>query len=150
MRTRRQFTAFLANKPGRLATLCSALARAKVNIVALTVMDSREHSVLRFVTDHEETTKEVLSNLSIPYQETEVIEVELTNRPGALAKVCEKLSAEHINIDYAYCSAGARNGKTLAVFKVSNPQRALKVLASNGNEPAKERRRPGRRPAYAR
>ncbi|HZT81296.1 MAG TPA: hypothetical protein VFA26_13795, partial [Gemmataceae bacterium] len=37
-------------------------------------------------------------------------------------------AAEHINIDYCYCSAGGRNGKTIGVFKVSNTDKAMKVL----------------------
>ena len=70
---------------------------------------------------------------------------ELRNQPGALAHVCESLASEHINIDYAYCSSGGRNGKTLGVFKVSNLDKAMRVLSESPNNTA-GRRRAERRP----
>ena len=150
MEIAKQVTAFLENKPGRLANICSALAREKVNISALTVMDSKEHSVLRLVTDDMSRTKTVLTSLGTPFQETEVLVVALDNRPGALAKVCEKLAEEHVNIDYAYCSAGTRNGRTVGIFRVSNLIKASHALTNNRNLPSRQRQKPGRRPAFAR
>src|SRR5919201_2083468 len=126
METAKQVSIFLENKPGRLANVLSALAREKVNITALTVMDSHEHSVLRAVTDDPAKTVKVMRDLGIPHGETDVLLVDLRNQPGALANICELLGAEHINIEYAYCSSGGRNGKTVGVFKVSNTDKAMK------------------------
>src|SRR5436305_5696150 len=89
--TTRQISVFLENKPGRLANVLLALAREKVNITALTVMDSHEHNVLRFVADDLDQTRGVLKEMSIPFAETEVVLVELRNQPGELAHVCEVL-----------------------------------------------------------
>ena len=150
MEIAKQFTAFLENKPGRLGQICSALGREKVNIQGLTVMDSKEHSVLRIVTDDIAKTKSVLAALGTPFQETEVIVVELDNRPGGLARICEKLAKEHINIDYAYCSAGPRNGRTIGIFKVANVSRAQQALTNGGNLPSRQRQKPGRLPSFAR
>jgi hypothetical protein len=139
----KQISVFLENKPGRLANVLSALARQKVNVTALTVMDSHEHSVLRFVSDDQERSRGVLKELSIPFAESEVLLVELKNQPGELARVCELLAGEHINIEYAYCSSGGRNGKTLGILKVSNPAKAGKVLSgSNGAARKKPTARP--------
>lgn len=145
METTKQISVFLENKPGRLANVLSALEREKVNITGLTVMDSHEHSVLRFVTADAARTVRVLKAVGIPYTETEVLLVELRNQPGALAHLCEQLAAEHINIDYCYVSAGGRNGKTQGVFKVANADKAMRVL----NQPVNNRaRRMGRRPIH--
>ena len=133
METTKQISVFFENKPGRLANVLLALAREKVNIAALTVMDSHEHSVLRFVTNDLQKTMQVLKGLSTPFTETDVLVVELRNQPGALAHVCEILAGEHINIDYAYCSAGGRNGKTVGVFKVSNNEKAIRLLGEGVN-----------------
>jgi hypothetical protein len=148
METTKQISVFLENKPGRLANVLSALAREKINLVALTVMDSHEHSVLRLVADELVNTRRVLKGLSTPFAETDVVLVELRNQPGALAHVCELLAGEHINIEYAYCSSGGRNGKTLGIFKVSNSEKALRTLATSPNNLA--RRRMGRRPIHTR
>ncbi|HKI36974.1 MAG TPA: ACT domain-containing protein [Gemmataceae bacterium] len=128
METTKQVSVFLENKPGRLANVLSALAREKINITALTVMDSHEHSVLRVVVNDVAKTVQVLNGLNTPHAQSDVLVVELRNQPGALAHVCELLGAEHINIEYAYCSSGGRNGKTVGVFKVSNTDKAIKIL----------------------
>jgi hypothetical protein len=65
--------------------------------------------------------------------------VELRNQPGELAHLCELLGAEHINIEYAYCSAGGRNGKTVGIFKVSNAPKAMRVLGASPNNSLRRR-----------
>ena len=130
METTKQVSVFLENKPGRLAQVLLALAREKVNVVALTIMDSHEHSVLRLVTNDLPKTLQVLDGLNAQHTQSDVLVVDLRNQPGALARVCEQLATEHVNIDYAYCSSGGRNGKVVGIFKVSNIEKALRVLRS--------------------
>jgi hypothetical protein len=133
VQTTKQITVFLENKPGRLANVLAALATEKVNIIALSVMDKHEHSVLRLVTDDSQRTTKIIQTLNTPFTEADVLMVELRNQPGALSHICEVLATEHINIDYAYCSSGGRNGKVLGIFKVSNTDKAMRVLASSPN-----------------
>lgn len=140
MQTRKQITVFLENKPGRLAQVLSELAREKINIVALTVMDRHEHGVLRLVTDDEALTVKVIQASNMPFTESEILAVELKNQPGALAHICETLAAEHISIEYAYCSTGGRNGKVFGIFKLSNLEKAQKVLGTATNNRKIERR----------
>jgi hypothetical protein len=137
MATFRQTTVFLENKPGRLAQVLSALAQAKVNLVALSVMDRTDHNVLRMVTEDEPATLKVLQSLNLNHTTTEVLAIELRNQPGALARVCENLAAGHINIDYAYCSSGGRNGRVFGIFKVSNLDKAQRVLSDAVNHKAR-------------
>ena len=73
METTKQISVFLENKPGRLANVLLALAREKVNINALTVMDSHEHNVLRFVVDELDKARQVLKEMSTPFAESEVL-----------------------------------------------------------------------------
>jgi hypothetical protein len=139
METSKQVSVFLENKPGRLARVLSALAREKVNITALSVMDSHEHSVLRLVADDVAKAQQVLSSLGAPSATADVLAVELKNQPGALARVCELLGAEHVNIDYCYCSSGGRNGRVLGIFKVSNNEKAMRALGSAVNNTGRRR-----------
>jgi hypothetical protein len=137
VQTTKQITVFLENKPGRLANVLAALANEKVNIAALSVMDKHEHSVLRLVTDNPAKSTQILQGLNMPFTETDVLAVDLKNQPGALSHVCEILAAEHINIDYAYCSSGGRNGKVVGIFKVSNAEKAMRVLGQSPNVSAR-------------
>jgi hypothetical protein len=143
-----EFTAYLENKPGRLAKICSALAHEKINIQALSVMDTPDRSVLRFVTDDLEPTRKVLTAVGTESEHREVLAVEMENRPGALARILEKLAEEHINIEYAYVAPGAAQGKSLGIFHMSNPRRAMQILVDSAN--GAERPNGGRRPLHTR
>jgi hypothetical protein len=126
-----QFSIFMVNKPGVLAQVLGEFARAKINIIALTMMDSVEHGVMRVIFASPEKARDVLSKLNMPYNETEVLCVNLTNKSGALASVAEKLAKSHINISYAYCTAGAQGGRTTGVLKVADVKKAMKLLQEN-------------------
>ncbi len=129
-----QFSVFMVNKPGVLAKVLGEFADAKVNITAITMMDSAEHGVMRVVFEDAKKAREVLSRLNMPYNETEVLCVNLANKAGALAIVAEKLAKGHINISYAYCTAGATGGRTTGVLKVSDVKKAMKLLEDHNKE----------------
>ena len=128
VKTLTQFSVFLVNKPGVLAQVTGALAAEKINLVAMTLVDSQEHGVLRMVTANVAAAREVLKKLNLPMTETEVLCVDLPNRPGALADVATLLGQNHININYAYVTSGAPGGRTTGVFKVADQTKALHVL----------------------
>ncbi len=143
-----QFSVFLVNKPGVLSQVFRELAKAKVNIEAVAMMDSMEHGVLRFIVDDAGAARPVLKKLNIPISEAEVLEMTLPNRPGAVADVCEKLSIAHINVGYMYCTSGANGGKTNVVLKVPDIKKAMKVL-DNGKSPRRDMKIKLRRPTGA-
>ena len=123
-----QFSIFMVNKPGVLAQVLGEFAQAKINIIAMTMMDSVEHGVMRVIFETPKEAREVLAQLNMPCNETDVLCVELDNKPGALAAVAERLAKNHINISYAYCTAGARGGRTTGVLKVADVKKAIRLL----------------------
>jgi hypothetical protein len=139
METAKQISVFLENKPGRLAHVLSMLAQEKVNITAMAVMDSHEQRVLRMVTTDPVKAPQVLKAMGMRYSEADVLSVELRHQIGALANVCNLLGTNHINIEYCYCSAGGKNGKTVGIFKVNNTDKAARML--NGPVSVATRRR---------
>jgi hypothetical protein len=149
MRIEKQLSVFLVNKPGRLANICSALAHEKINIMALTLVDSTEHGVLRVVVNDAERAKAILSKQGVEVTDTDVVLVEIPNRPGAFAALAERLAREHININYAYCTAGAPGGKTTAIFKVAEVKKAVEILKAE-TEKRQEHSVAGVRPAPGR
>ncbi len=127
----------MVNKPGVMAKVLGEFAQAKINIIAITMMDSVEHGVIRVVFDNPEKARQVLQKLNMPFNETGVLSVTLNNESGALASVAEKLAKNHINISYAYCTAGAKGGRTTGVLKVANVDKAMKVLEQNQKKETK-------------
>ncbi|MGB2809967.1 MAG: ACT domain-containing protein [Sedimentisphaerales bacterium] len=132
-----QFSIFMVNKPGVLAKVLGEFARAKINVTAMTMMDSVEHGVLRVVVATPERAKEVLLKLNMPYNQTEVLCVTLDNKAGALAAVAEKLARNHINISYAYCTAGAKGGRTTGVLKIADVKKAMRLLQQSQKKNSK-------------
>ena len=137
MQMTQQFSIFMVNKPGVMAKVLGEFAQAKINIIAITMMDSVEHGVMRVVFDNQEKARQVLQKLNVPFNESGVLSVTLNNESGALASVVEKLAKNHINISYAYCTAGAKGGRTTGVLKVTNVDKAIKVLEKNHKKESK-------------
>lgn len=152
METVKQLSVRLVNKPGRLAAMLSALNKGKVDFRALVVMDSGDRGTVRFVPDDFAVATEVLDKINIRYETTEVLLVEVPSQPGAFRKICERLAADHLNIDYAYHSFGCQKGIKgggLAVVKVNDLNKAQRILRENEGG-SRRRQQPGRRPAHAR
>jgi len=151
MQTAKQLSVSLVNKPGRLADMLGAMSKEKVNFRALSVMDSGERGTVRFVPDDVAVAVGVLDKINVRYEAADVLLADIPNQAGAFRKICERLAAEHLNIDYAYCSFGhGTKGKSgvLAVIKVNDLAKAQRVLSENGT--TTRRKLPGRRPVHAR
>lgn len=133
-----QFSIFMVNKPGVLAQALSEFAHAKLNILAMTMMDSAEHGVMRAVFTRTDDARKVLQQLNMPFNETDVLCVTLDNKSGALADLAEKLARNHVNISYAYCTAGARGGRTTGILKVADVKKATKLLQGTGSKKKKK------------
>ncbi len=148
MATHTQFSVFLVNRPVVLTQVCRALAEAKVNIIALTMMDAMEHGVMRIVSSDVERARDALQQMNFTFTEATVLAVEMSNKPGAAADVCEKLASAKCNISYMYCSTSGAGGKAIGIFKVANMEKARKALESkrkNNRDIKIKKRQPARR-----
>jgi len=127
MAVEKQLTLVLRNKPGQLAKVGAALARAKVNIRALCVVDTADYGIIRIVPSHAKAAAQALEKAGICSSADNVVTLLAPNVPGALAKVARKLAAAKLNIDYVYGSAvGA--GEALIVFRVADARKADRLL----------------------
>jgi len=135
-----QFSIFMVNRPGLLARVLRKFAEAKLNMVAMTMMDSVEHGVLRVIFEDPDKARTLLAEENMQYNENEVLCVQLDNKAGALSVVAEKLAENHLNISYAYCTAGGKGGKTTGVMKVADVQKAMKLLEAVTKKQSKAKR----------
>ncbi len=149
MQTTKQLSVTLINKPGRLAALLDSLGKEKVDFRALAVMDSTERGTLRFVPKDVEAATAVLEKANIRFEVTDVLLVDVPNQSNGFRKICERLAAEHLNIDYAYTASvpGRAKGGSVAVIRLNDLAKAQRVLSENGTS---HRRKPGRRPVHTR
>lgn len=128
MQLTNQLALFLDNRPGTLARLCEALAEAKINIYAISTSDTVDHSVIRMVVSDSRKGLLLFEERGTLVVESEVVMVEGDNRPGALAKIAQKLADSKVNIEYCYCATSPEAKKGLLIMRLSNAKKALKVL----------------------
>ncbi|MBE9566947.1 MAG: ACT domain-containing protein [Proteobacteria bacterium] len=122
-----QLSLSLENKPGQVAKVAATLARAKVNIEAISVVDSAEVGVVRLITSSNAKARAALKKAGLNAVQTPVIITKLPNEPGALAKAARKLAAAKVNVEYIYGSAARKGQPSTIVIGVSDIERAAKV-----------------------
>ena len=132
-----QLAVFLANKPGTLAEVCDELAKANINIYAFTITDTVHHAVVRMVVSDTRKALHLFGERGVLVVENDVLMINNTNKPGALSRLAKKLSEHKINIEYAYLATSPSSKTGLAVFRVSDTKKAIKVLT--GKKPAKKK-----------
>jgi len=128
MKTVSQISVFLKNEPGVLAAICDALARQKVNIYGMSVVDAVDHAVLRLVVSNPKNAMLTLEERGMLVMENEVLQLSIPNSPGTLGRVAARLAKAKINIDYAYAAAGEGTPRTTLFLKVKEPKKALRAL----------------------
>jgi len=128
MKKVKQLSVSLENKPGSLAHVCRCLADRKINIIALTVVETSEQGILRLVVDKPAEAAKMLKECPMTFTQSDVLLVELPNKIGVVAKVAEKLAAKRININYIYGSTGKGTGKTNILLSTPNLKTAQKAL----------------------
>ena len=124
-----QLALFLANKPGTLATVCDELSKAGINIYALTISDTVDHSVVRMVVSDTRKALAIFEAHGTLVVETPVLMIENQNKPGALARIAHRLAAAKVNIEYAYLATSPGSNRGLLILRADDPKKALRVLS---------------------
>ena len=123
-----QLAVFLANRPGALARVCEALAKAEINIHALATSDTVDHSVVRMVVSDPTKALMLLGEAGVLALESDVLMIETDNKPGVLAKIAERLAESEVNIEYVYLAGGPKAAKGLIILRPSDVEKAQSVL----------------------
>ena len=128
-----QLAVFLANKPGTLAEVCDELAKANINIYALTITDTVDHAVVRMVLSDTRKALHIFGERGVLVVENDVLMINNTNKPGGLSLLAKKLAEHKINIEYAYLATNPDSKKGLLILRVSDTKKALRVLTATEN-----------------
>jgi hypothetical protein len=128
----KQISVFLENNPGRLGVVTRALADAGINIRAISIADTKEYGIARFIVDKNEEAVKALTAAGFTTRLTDVVAVEVADSPGALAKVMELFQKSNVNIEYLYASLEGKVGKAVIIFKMENLDIGLKIVQDNG------------------
>jgi hypothetical protein len=127
-----QISIFLENKSGRLAEVAGVLAAAGVNIRALSLADTTDFGILRLIVDQNDQAKKALKESGFTVGKTEVIAVEVPDRPGGLAQILRTLDAAAINVEYMYAFVQRSGDNAILIFRFDELDKAIQVLTQGG------------------
>jgi hypothetical protein len=128
----KQLSVFLENRPGHLSRVCEVLAEAGINIVTMTLADTREFGILRLIVREWQRAKEVLEAAGFAVNTTDVMAIEVADEPGGLEKILNAAEAGGLSVEYMYAFACKQKKNALIVIRFDNIERASDALASAG------------------
>lgn len=130
----RQLSLFLENRPGQLLMPCKVLGEAGIDILAMSLADTQQFGILRLVVRDWERARGVLEGAGLVVNASDVIAVEVPERPGGLAEVLETFEKAGLGIEYMYAFAAfrERGDHATLVFRLEDPDRAVTALSSAG------------------
>ena len=130
--TIRQFTVFLENRVGQLLEVVRRFEGSNVRIVALTISDSAECALVRFLLSDPEIGLEILERAGLAIVESDLIGVELPDTRQPLLQVCTALLAAEVNISQLYPLLTHPSRHPAVALMVDNIEMALETLKSKG------------------
>ncbi len=125
-----QLSLFLENRPGQLRVPFKVLGDAGIDVLTMSLADTQQFGILRIVVKDWERAKQALEKAGSVVNVTEVLAVDVPDRPGGLAAVLEAFDKLSLSIEYMY--PFARGTAATLLFRVEDPDKAEKILATHG------------------
>jgi hypothetical protein len=127
-----QLSLFLENKPGQIKVPCRVLAKAGINILTLSLADTQQFGILRLIVKDWSGAKKALEAAGCIVNLTEVLALDVTDKPGGLADLLDLLDHARLDIEYMYAfTSGTRGRKAALIFRFADPDAAIKVLSKH-------------------
>lgn len=128
-----QISVFLENKSGRIAEVTGVLAKAGINIRALSLADTSDFGILRLIVDNTQKAEDTLKSQNFTVGKTDVIAVEVEDKPGGLHHIMEILFKANINVEYMYAFVHPNtSNNAVMIFRFEELEAAAKTLEQNG------------------
>ena len=128
----KQLSIFMENRAGRLAEIARRLGEARINIRALSLADTSDFGILRLIVNDVDKAMKILRDSGHTVSLTEVVAVEVPDRPGGLAGVLELFENSGVNIEYMYAFTFGRQDKAVLIFRFDQPDEAIRKLQGAG------------------
>ena len=128
----KQLSVFMENRPGRLYKLTNALGKEGIDFVTLSIADTKDFGIVRFIARDNERAYEILKKEGFTVGITELIGVEVEDKPNALAEVVELMEQENINIEYLYSFVLTNHNSAKILMRVNETERAVRLLEEKG------------------
>jgi hypothetical protein len=127
-----QISIFLENKPGALEGVMRLLKDADINIRSLSLADTSDFGILRLIVNDANKALRVLNDNGLRVSRTNVVAVEVPDRPGGLHSILAVLAQHGINVEYLYAFIEKSGENAVIIFRFDSPDDAVDVLLKNG------------------
>jgi len=127
-----QISVFLENKSGRLSEVTRILGDGGINLRALTLADTTDFGILRLIVNDNKRAVELLKAKGFTVGTTEVVAVEIPDRPRGLADILDVLGAAGINVEYMYAFVERRTDNAVVIFRFDEAEKAIATLQKAG------------------
>ncbi|MEI7731300.1 MAG: ACT domain-containing protein [Verrucomicrobiota bacterium] len=124
----KQLSLFLENRPGALSRPVKLLSKHHINIITLSIADTQQFGILRFILREWEKAKKLLEADGCVVKTTDVVAIEVNDEPGGLADILTVIEKGGINVEYMYAFTLKKENKGVLVFRFDDPDRAVQVL----------------------
>ena len=128
----KQISVFLENRSGRLAGVLGILSGVGANIRALSLADTNDFGILRLIVDKTDEALAALKEKNFTVRSTDVLAVEVPDRPGGLQSILEVLSKADVNVEYMYAFVTRKTEKAVVIFRFEDADEALAALKAAG------------------
>ena len=130
-----QLSLFIENKPGHMLAPCRLLADAGINIVTLSLADTQQFGILRLIVREWQRAREVLEAAGLVVAVTEVLAIEVRDRPGGLVELLGLFEKAGINVEYMYAFTARLGNRAMLVFRFDDFDAAISALTRAGINP---------------
>jgi hypothetical protein len=127
-----QISIFLENKAGRLSEVTRIFEEGRINIRALSLADTSDFGILRLIVNDNEKAKRLLKENGFTVRSTEVVAVEVQDKPGGLHQILTALSTAGVNVEYMYAFVRQSGQNAVLIFRFDNTAAATEVLRREG------------------
>jgi hypothetical protein len=130
-----QLSLFLENKPGHMIVPCRLLAEAGISIVTLSLADTEQFGILRLIVREWQRARDVLEAAGWVVAVTEVLAIEVADRPGGLVELLGLFEQAGINVEYMYAFTARLGNRAVLVFRFDDLDAAITTLTRAGINP---------------
>ena len=127
-----QFTVMLPNRAGALAAMAKLLRGSSIEVIGLSVQDSRDATMARLVVSDPETTEHLFMEKGIPHATCELVVVALKESGPGLLQCLDTLMIAETNIDFAYALMPSPGGNSMLAMHVEDYEFAVAILHQSG------------------
>ena len=128
----KQLTVFVENKVGYLSEITELFAANDIDMKALSIADTKDFGILRLIVDKPEKALAALNAHGLLGTITEVVGVEIHNKPGELSKALSLLASSGVNVEYLYAFLAGTVESAYVVIKATDNAAAERILEKAG------------------